>query len=167
MHRTDLDLTSQPDIAGAGGDGDVPGRCWAVKMAIGFAFLLLMLPSALRAVPARGQEAGTRVFALETTTGADHSPGPMQSTGRPLDVAVQGPGWIAVQGLDGTEAYPRAGNLQVGADGTLQLPNGLPVLSDGGAPIVANIPPGSKSEQKKTDPPASVSTHASPCLVTT
>ena len=41
-----------------------------------------------------------------------------------------------MQGLDGTEAYTRAGNLQVGADGTLQLPNGLPVLSDGGAPIV-------------------------------
>ncbi len=94
---------------------------------------------ALRAVPARGQEAGTRVFALETTTGADYSPGPMQSTGRPLDVAVQGPGWIAVQGLDGTEAYTRAGNLQVGADGTLQLPNGLPVLSDGGAPIVVPV----------------------------
>jgi flagellar basal-body rod protein FlgF len=63
----------------------------------------------------------------------------MQSTGRPLDVAVQGPGWIAVQGLDGTEAYTRAGNLQVGADGTLQLPNGLPVLSDGGAPIVVPV----------------------------
>jgi flagellar basal-body rod protein FlgF len=91
---------------------------------------------ALRAVPACGQEAGTRVFTVETTLGADLSAGPMQATGRPLDVAVQGPGWIAVQGLDGTEAYTRAGNLQVGADGTLQLPNGLPVLSDGGAPIV-------------------------------
>jgi flagellar basal-body rod protein FlgF len=87
---------------------------------------------ALRAVPAQGQEAGTRVFTVETTIGADFSPGPMQTTGRALDVAVQGDGWIAVQGLDGNEAYTRAGNLQVGADGTLQLPNGLPVLGDGG-----------------------------------
>jgi flagellar basal-body rod protein FlgF len=87
---------------------------------------------ALRAVPARGQEAGTRVFTVETTIGSDFTPGPMTATGRALDVAVQGPGWIAVQGLDGNEAYTRAGNLQVGADGTLQLPNGLPVLGDGG-----------------------------------
>ncbi len=87
---------------------------------------------ALRAVPVRGNEAGTRVFTVETTTGSDFASGPMQSTGRPLDVAVQGPGWIAVQALDGNEAYTRAGNLQVGADGTLQLPNGLPVLGEGG-----------------------------------
>ena len=74
---------------------------------------------ALRAVPAQGQEAGTRVFTVETTIGADFSSGPMQSTGRALDVAVQGDGWIAVQGLDGNEAYTRAGNLQIGADGTV------------------------------------------------
>ncbi len=87
---------------------------------------------ALRAVPARGQEAGTRVFTVETTIGSDFTPGPMTATGRALDVAVQGPGWIAVQALDGNEAYTRAGSLQVGADGTLQLPNGLPVLGEGG-----------------------------------
>ena len=87
---------------------------------------------ALRAVPAQGQEAGTRVFTVETTIGADFASGPMQSTGRALDVAVQGAGWITVQALDGNEAYTRAGSLQVGADGTLQLPNGLPVLGDGG-----------------------------------
>jgi len=91
---------------------------------------------ALRAVPAQGREAGTRVFTVETTIGADFTPGPMQATGRALDVAVQGSGWLAVQAPDGSEAYTRAGNLQVGADGTLQLPNGLALLSDGG-PIVA------------------------------
>jgi flagellar basal-body rod protein FlgF len=87
---------------------------------------------AFRAVPVEGQEAGTRVFSVETTIGADFTPGPMQATGRSLDVAVQGPGWLAVQGRDGTEAYTRAGSLQVGADGTLQLPGGLLVLGDGG-----------------------------------
>ncbi len=87
---------------------------------------------ALRAVPARGQEAGTRVFTVETTIGSDFSPGPMTATGRNLDVAIQGPGWLAVQAPDGAEAYTRAGSLQIGADGTLQIANGLPVQGDGG-----------------------------------
>ena len=87
---------------------------------------------AFRAVPVQGDTPGTRVFAIETTTGADFAPGPMASTGRALDVAIQGPGWIAVQANDGSEAYTRAGNLQIGVEGTLQLPNGTPVLGEGG-----------------------------------
>lgn len=115
---------------------------------------------ALRAVPARGQEAGTRVFTVETTIGSDFSSGPMQTTGRALDVAVQGDGWIAVQGRDGDEAYTRAGNLQIGADGTLQLPNGLPVLGEGGPitlPQDARISIGADGtvSSKMTDSPES------------
>ena len=86
----------------------------------------------LRAVPTTGQQAGTRVFTVETTTGSDLSQGPMMSTSRSLDVAVQGSGWLAVQANDGTEAYTRNGSLQVGADGTLQLANGMPVVGTGG-----------------------------------
>ncbi len=93
---------------------------------------------ALRAVPLRGNEAGTRVATVETTIGNDFTPGPMQQTGRDLDVAVQGSGWLAVQGADGSEAYTRAGNLQVSPEGQLQLPNGLPVLGEGG-PITLPI----------------------------
>ena len=87
---------------------------------------------AFRAVPIQGDTAGTRVFSIETTTGADLAPGPMTSTGRALDIAVQGPGWIAVQATDGNEAYTRAGNLQIGVDGTLQLPSGIKVQGEGG-----------------------------------
>jgi len=87
---------------------------------------------AFRAVPIQGDTPGTRVFTIETTTGADFAAGPMTSTGRALDVAVQGPGWIAVQASDGSEAYTRAGNLQIGVDGTLTSPSGNPVLGDGG-----------------------------------
>ena len=86
----------------------------------------------LRAVPTTGQAPGTRVFTVETTTGADLSQGPMISTSRSLDVAVQGQGWLAVQGTDGTEAYTRNGSLQVGPDGTLQLANGMQVQGTGG-----------------------------------
>jgi flagellar basal-body rod protein FlgF len=86
----------------------------------------------LRAVPTTGDQAGTRVFTVETTTGSDFSQGPMMSTGRNLDVAVQGPGWLVVQGPDGTDAYTRAGSLQTGSDGTLQLANGMQVQGTGG-----------------------------------
>ena len=54
---------------------------------------------AQRAVPTQGGAPGARIFSLETTTGSDFTPGPMLATGRALDVAVQGSGWIAVQGL--------------------------------------------------------------------
>ena len=88
--------------------------------------------AAFRAVPVLGDGASTRVFALETTLGYDATPGPVQSTGRSLDVAMAGNGWLAVQGLDGTEAYTRAGALQLDSAGQLVTPGGLPVLGDGG-----------------------------------
>ncbi len=87
---------------------------------------------AFRAVPVRGDGASTRVFAAESTTGMDSRPGPVQQTGRSLDVAAQGNAWFAVQALDGTEAYTRAGSFQVNAEGQLVTPSGLPVLGDGG-----------------------------------
>lgn len=93
---------------------------------------------ALRAVPVRGDGASTRVYSLETTIGYDDSAGPTTVTGRPLDVAMQGNSWLAVQGLDGTEAYTRNGSLAVDAEGNLKTQSGLTVLGDGG-PIV--LPP--------------------------
>ena len=86
----------------------------------------------LRAVPTVSPQSGTRVFTVETTTGADFSQGPLSATGRNLDVAVQGEGWLAVQASDGTEAYTRNGAMQVGSDGVLQLANGLQVVGTGG-----------------------------------
>ena len=53
-----------------------------------------------------------------------------------------GNAWFAVQGLDGLEAYTRAGSFNVSAAGQLVTPSGLPVLSDGGAPI--DIPQGAE-----------------------
>jgi flagellar basal-body rod protein FlgF len=86
----------------------------------------------LRAVPAAGAQAGTRVFTVETTTGSDFSQGPMIATERSLDVALQGPGWLAVQGADGNEAYTRNGSLQMGPDGVLQLNGGQQVVGSSG-----------------------------------
>jgi flagellar basal-body rod protein FlgF len=87
---------------------------------------------AFRAVPVNGSGASTRVYALESTPGYDASAGVVSSTGRNLDVAMRGNAWLAVQGLDGTEAYTRAGSLDITAEGTLVTSNGLTVLGDGG-----------------------------------
>ena len=66
--------------------------------------------------------------------------GQVSATGRNLDIAIKGNSWLAVQGLDGTEAYTRAGSLDVSSDGTLVTSGGLTVLGDGG-PI--QVPPNS------------------------
>ena len=88
--------------------------------------------TAFRAVPVQGQGASTRVYALESTPGYNAEPGAVQPTGRNLDVALKGNGWLAVQGLDGTEAYTRGGALDVNAEGLLVTKTGLTVLGDGG-----------------------------------
>jgi flagellar basal-body rod protein FlgF len=88
--------------------------------------------TAFRAVPVRGDGASTRVYALESTPGYNADAGAEQATGRNLDVAMKGNAWLAVQGLDGTEAYTRAGALDVDAEGLLRTKTGLAVLGDGG-----------------------------------
>jgi flagellar basal-body rod protein FlgF len=74
----------------------------------------------------------SRVYATAATTGFDASVGASMSTGRDLDVAVQGSGYIAVQGPDGREAYTRAGDLRVDTNGQLRTGTGLAVLGEGG-----------------------------------
>jgi flagellar basal-body rod protein FlgF len=88
--------------------------------------------TAFRAVPVRGDGASTRVYALESTPGYNNQAGPLQQTDRNLDIAMKGNAWLAVQGLDGTEAYTRSGSLDVNAEGLLVTRAGLPVLGDGG-----------------------------------
>ncbi|MBX6393794.1 MAG: flagellar basal body rod protein FlgF [Burkholderiales bacterium] len=97
--------------------------------------------TAFRAVPVRGVGEGTRVFSLESTPGVDLSAGPVQQTGRELDVSLSEGGLLAVEGRDGREAYTRAGSLQVDAEGMLRTNTGLLVIGDGG-PIT--IPPESR-----------------------
>jgi flagellar basal-body rod protein FlgF len=91
-----------------------------------------------RAVPVQGEGLPTRAFVVDNTVGADFSSGPLQVTGRDLDVAVKGRGWLAVQMPDGTEAYTRNGALQMSPNGILQTANGLAIQGEGG-PIT--VPP--------------------------
>jgi flagellar basal-body rod protein FlgF len=93
-----------------------------------------------RAVPTLAPGMPTRSYVVDSTVGADFSEGPIMQTGNPLDIAVKGSGWIAVQGLDGREAYTRDGALQLNPNGVLQTRNGLNVFGDGGT---ITIPPNS------------------------
>lgn len=94
---------------------------------------------AFRAVPVLGPGAPTRVVALEATAGFDEQSGPIQSTGRNLDIAVKGAGYIAVQAADGSEALTRNGGLEISPEGVLVTRSGLPVSGEGGT---LNIPAG-------------------------
>lgn len=91
-----------------------------------------------RAVPVLGDGLPTRTFVVDATVGADFKSGVIQNTGRDLDVAVQGDGWLTVQRPDGREGYTRNGSLQVNEVGQLQTASGLNIMGDGG-PIT--IPP--------------------------
>ncbi len=95
---------------------------------------------AFRAVPVIGPGLATRAFVVDSTVGTDFRPGVIQTTGRDLDLAVNGKGWIAVQGADGKEAYTRDGSLAINSNGLLQTRTGLNVLSSGGT---LSVPPDS------------------------
>ena len=91
--------------------------------------------------PIYGPGYATRVNAVAGDAGTDFSSGVMMSTGSPLDIAVNGKGFIAVRGADGKEAYTRAGDLQVTALGAVMTSTGFPVLSESG-PLT--VPPSTK-----------------------
>ncbi len=94
-----------------------------------------------RSMPVFGGGYPTRVYALTERPGVDFSPGSIVQTGRDLDVAVNGDGWISVQAKDGQEALTRAGDFRTDINGFLTTGTGLPVMGDGG-PIA--IPPADK-----------------------
>ncbi|MGZ4992720.1 MAG: flagellar basal body rod protein FlgF [Methylobacter sp.] len=96
-----------------------------------------------RSRPVTGAGYPTRVYAMVEKPGTDFTPGAMQTTGRDLDVAINGEGWIAVQGgdYDSKEAYTHAGDLRITPEGLLRTGAGLQVLGEDG-PIT--IPPAEK-----------------------
>lgn len=75
---------------------------------------------------------GGGLLAMPTRT--DFSPGSIQDTGSPLDVAIQGEGFFAVKEGDQT-MLTRAGRFSVNRDGKLVLSSGQQVLSNASQPI--------------------------------
>ena len=88
-----------------------------------------------RAMQAYGEGLPTRVFSMAEEPGQNMSSGAIETTGRELDVAVKGDGWIAVEDSDGNEAYTRMGSLVLDQDGTLRTSDGRAVLDDSGEHI--------------------------------
>ncbi|MFO1068450.1 MAG: flagellar hook-basal body complex protein [Geminicoccaceae bacterium] len=94
--------------------------------------------------PVLRESGGRRPTALVQDVGTawDMVPGPLTATGNPLDVALDGDGWLAFGTADGVR-YSRAGHLEIAADGSLVDAAGNPLLDDGGSPIV--VPPGDRA----------------------
>ena len=70
--------------------------------------------------------------------GVDFSPGTVTQTGRDLDIAITGDGWLQVVADDGTLALSRRGDLRVDTDGFLKDATGKTLMGNGG-PI--SLPP--------------------------
>ena len=85
-----------------------------------------------RAVPVISTDLPVQTFVVNSTIGSDLSPGVTHETGRALDVAVQGSGWLVVQDPKGKEAYTRAGSLKTDTNGVLQTQRGLNLVGEDG-----------------------------------
>lgn len=96
------------------------------------------LQHSLQSAPIPGQGFESRINAVAGPDGWNAASGSMINTGRELDIAIQGEGWLAVQTADGGEGYTRAGSLRVNASRMLETANGHLVLGNGG-PI--SLPP--------------------------
>jgi flagellar basal-body rod protein FlgF len=70
-------------------------------------------------------------FVQDRATWVNLSQGPLERTGNPLDVAIEGPGFLAVQTPNG-ERYTRNGALQINANGELVTSEGYQVLGESG-----------------------------------
>ncbi|WP_286236880.1 flagellar basal body rod protein FlgF [Neptuniibacter halophilus] len=92
-----------------------------------------------RAMQVFGEGHASRVYAQTERPATDVTSGTLIETERQLDVAVAGEGWFAVIRPDGTEGYTRAGSLQINAANQLVTGSGLPVMGNGGIPVI--LPP--------------------------
>ncbi len=73
-------------------------------------------------------------FVQDIATVRDLKPGPLTHTGSPLDLAIRGPGYFAVETAAG-ERYTRAGGFALDAEGRIVNAHGQALLDDGGAPL--------------------------------
>jgi flagellar basal-body rod protein FlgF len=86
-----------------------------------------------------GPQLDVRAMNRSEVKGANMKEGAIVQTGRPLDVAMTGDTMLAVQSIDGQEAYTRRGDLTVATTGVVENGEGLPVLGENG-PLM--VPPG-------------------------
>ncbi|NOI68151.1 flagellar basal body rod protein FlgF [Vibrio sp. 99-8-1] len=93
-----------------------------------------------RSMQAYGEGLPSRVFAMTERPGHSFSQGSVVTTGRDLDITVEGDGWISVMDKAGQEGLTRNGNLHIDETGLLSNGSGHVVLGETGAPITLPIP---------------------------
>ena len=93
-----------------------------------------------RSMQAYGDGLPSRVFSMTERPGHNFQQGSVITTGRDLDVTIQGEGWLSVVDSTGKEGLTRNGNLKIDANGLLISGNGHLVLGETGAPITLPIP---------------------------
>lgn len=100
---------------------------------------------AFRSAPMEAQFGSkVRAYGVDTLVGYDFTPGPLEPSSRPLDAAIDGQGFFAVQSADGTQGYTRSGSFSISPEGFLVNNSGQPVLGNDDGPI--NIPAGLRVE---------------------
>ncbi len=92
-----------------------------------------------RAMQAFGEGLPSRVFSMTERAGQNFDSGALLTTGRDLDIAIKGQGWLTVQAQDGNEAYTRNGQLKLSENGALETSSGDLVMGDNG-PIFLPLP---------------------------
>jgi flagellar basal-body rod protein FlgF len=93
-----------------------------------------------RSMQAYGEGLPTRVFSMTERPGSNFAQGSVITTGRDLDITIQGDGWISVMDQTGQEGLTRSGNLKVDQAGLLLNGSGHVVLGETGAPITLPVP---------------------------
>jgi flagellar basal-body rod protein FlgF len=79
---------------------------------------------------------GQVAFVEDRATYVDPAAGRIAATGNPLDVAIDGPAFLAIERPGGQAGYTRDGRLRIAPDRTLVDPSGRAVLDDGGGRIL-------------------------------
>jgi len=74
-------------------------------------------------------------FVLDQGALHDTAAGAFQATGNPLDLFIDGPGYLSVEAPGGDTAYTRAGFVKVNGQGELTNAGGQRILGEGGRPI--------------------------------
>ena len=74
-------------------------------------------------------------FVLDYGAMHDTAAGSFQSTGNPMDVMIDGPGYLSVEAPGGGTAFTRAGFVKLNEAGELTTAGGQRLLGEGGRPI--------------------------------
>jgi flagellar basal-body rod protein FlgF len=82
-----------------------------------------------------GTRSNPTSFVVDKGSYLETKQGPMSQSGNPLDVALQGQGWMSYLTEGGEQTYGRDGRMTIDAQGNLVTMNGHNVLDAGGGPI--------------------------------